>query len=33
MTSNEVESVIKKLSPNIRPGPEGFTDELYQTFK
>ena len=32
ITSNEVESVIKKLSKNKSSGPDGFTGEFYQIF-
>ena len=33
ITRNEMEYVIKALPTNKIPGPEGFTDKLYQTYK
>ena len=33
ITSTEIKTVIKNLSTNKNPGPDGFTGEFYQKFR
>ena len=33
VTNTEIEALIKSLSKNKSPGPDGFTGEFYQTYR